>query len=53
MKARIVLLVLHLFLVIMSIVNSAITNNDISRALYIISGVCWAILFIDDTIKLT
>lgn len=48
----IVLLVLHLVLMVMTIVNAVIANNNVSRVLWIISATCWTLLFIGDVVKL-
>lgn len=48
----IVLLVLHLLLMVITIGNAVITNNNVSRVLWIISAICWTLLFIGDVVEL-
>lgn len=43
---------LHLFLMFTTIMNAVFTKDNVSRVLWIISSVCWTLLFIGDIIEL-
>lgn len=44
--------ILHLFLMIVTIANAVFTKDNVSRVLWIISSVCWTLLFIGDIVEL-
>ena len=50
---EVVLFILHLICTIMSTVNAAIANNNVSMILWIVAAVCWGVCCVLDIVEFT